>query len=147
MLRPRNGGEGVVFIHQVIGLVWAARFVRAGPPAAVPLSASSFLSNCSYYSWFRPGMQDGTGVHLPSWLTARLMAERMPLEGGQVDVMAHAYAEPVPAVLVLEVDVGHSLGVRALLDGVLLVVDEGEAVHLLAVDSVEEGVNGAVAGA
>ena len=61
--------------------------------------------------------------------------------------MAHAYAEPVPAVLVLEVDVGHSLGVRALLDGVLLVVDEGEAVHLLAVDSVEEGVNGAVAGA
>ena len=64
------------------------------------------------------------------------------LEGGQVDVMAHAYAEPVPAVLVLEVDVGHSLGVRALLDGVLLVVDEGEAVHLLAVDGVEEGAMG-----
>lgn len=67
-------------------------------------------------------MQDGTGVHLPSWLTAPVDGGEDALEGGQVDVMAHAYAEPVPAVLVLEVDVGHSLGVRALLDGVLLVV-------------------------
>ena len=69
------------------------------------------------------------------------------LQGGQVDVVAHAHAEPVLAVLILQVDVGHGLGVGALLDGVLAVVDKGKAIHLLAVDGVEEGVDGAVAGA
>ena len=69
------------------------------------------------------------------------------LQGGQVDVVAHAHAEPVLAVLILQVDVGHGLGVGALLDGVFAVVDKGKAIHLLAVDGVEEGVDGAVAGA
>lgn len=63
-------------------------------------------------------MQDGTGRSFAVVADGPVDGGEDALEGGQVDVMAHAYAEPVPAVLVLEVDVGHSLGVRALLDGV-----------------------------
>ena len=68
-------------------------------------------------------------------------------EGGQVDVVGNPNAEPVFSGLVLEVDIGDRLGVGALLDGVLLVVHKGEAVHLLTVDGVEKSIDGTVAGA
>ena len=60
--------------------------------------------------------------------------------------MADADAEDVLAGLVVpQLDIGHGHGVGALGDGVGLVVHEGQLVHLLAVDGVEEGVDGAVA--
>ena len=61
--------------------------------------------------------------------------------------MGDAHAEDVLPLGVLELDIGHSQRVGAGLDGVLLVVHKGEAVHLLTVDGVEEGVDGAVAAA
>ena len=64
---------------------------------------------------------------------------------GQVDVVVHAYAEDVLPLCVPELDIGHGHGVGAGLNGVLLVIHEGEAVHFLAVNGVEEGVDGAVA--
>ena len=59
--------------------------------------------------------------------------------------MAHADAKPVLPVLVLEMDIGHSLGIGAPFDGVLLVVHEGEPIHFLAVNGVKECVDGTVA--
>ena len=47
--------------------------------------------------------------------------------------------------MVPQLDIGHGHGVGAVGDGVGLVVRKGELVHLLAVDGVEEGVDGAVA--
>ena len=44
-----------------------------------------------------------------------------------------------------EQNIGHALGVRAVGDGVGGVVQEGEVGHLLILDGIEEGVNGAVA--
>ena len=60
--------------------------------------------------------------------------------------MGDAHAPVLPAVpLVLEQDVGHALGVGAVGDGVGLVIQEGEVGHLLVLDGVEEGVDGAIA--
>ena len=69
------------------------------------------------------------------------------LEGGKVDVVGYAHAEVVLSALVPELNICHRHGVGANRDGVLLIIHKGELVHLLAVDGVEEGVNGAVAGA
>ena len=66
-------------------------------------------------------------------------------EGSQVDVVIHAHAEDVVSVLVPQLDIGHGHGIRALGNGVLFIVHKGEAVHFLAVNGVEEGVDGAVA--
>ncbi len=59
--------------------------------------------------------------------------------------MIHADPKDIGAVRNTEVDVGHSLGVRAGVDGVFHVVHEGVAIQVLPMDGVEEGVDGAVA--
>ena len=67
-------------------------------------------------------------------------------QGGQVDVVGQANTPILLAVpLILKEDIGHALGVGAVGDGVGGVVQEGEAGHFLALDGVEEGVDGAVA--
>ena len=56
--------------------------------------------------------------------------------------MIHAHTKDIGAVRNTEVDVGHSLGVRAGVDGVFLVVHKGVTIQVLPVDGVEEGVDG-----
>ena len=67
------------------------------------------------------------------------------LQRSQIDVVIHTDTKNIISVLVAKVDVCHGLGIGAHADGVGLVVHEGEPVHLLAVDGVEESVDGAVA--
>ena len=69
------------------------------------------------------------------------------LEGARLMLWVMPTPKCPVLALVPELDVCHRHGVGAHRDGVLLVVHKGELVHLLAVDGVEEGVNGAVAGA
>ena len=66
-------------------------------------------------------------------------------EGSQVDVVVYTHAENVLAIIVPKVDIGYRHRVGAVGNGMLLIVDEGKAVHLLAMDGIEEGVDGAVA--
>ncbi len=63
----------------------------------------------------------------------------------EVDVMINTNAEYVVAIVIAQLDISYSHGIRAVGNGVLLIVYKGETIHLLAVDGIKECVDGAVA--
>ena len=69
------------------------------------------------------------------------------LERSQIDVVGNTYTEDRLSRGIPQLNIGHRHGVRAVGNGVGLVVHKGEAVNLLSVDRIEESIDRAVAAA